>query len=269
MTLWRTIAGFFLAMAIASAARSARALSGSGAAAATLVGTLAIAAGFQWGGLLIAYFVVSTLLTKWRAHEKERRTLPVVAKGGARDAMQVLANGGVFAVAAAAMILDPSTSPSPSHPDQWIALGAGALAVSASDTFATEIGTLVGGAPRSVLTWKRVPTGASGGVTVAGTLAAIIGAALVGAFVLLLGWSRHTGIAIAMGGLVGSTLDSVFGATIQSRRWCVQCSAVTERTVHVCGVRTERSGGIPFLDNDGVNLLSSVIGGLLAMALAA
>jgi uncharacterized membrane protein len=34
-------------------------------------------------------------------------------------------------------------------------------------------------------------------------------------------------------------------------------------------VRTERRGGIPFLDNDGVNLLSSVIGGLLAMALAA
>jgi uncharacterized protein (TIGR00297 family) len=261
MTLWRTIAGFFLAMAIASGARSAGALSGSGAAAATLIGTLAIAAGYQWGALLIGYFVVSTILTKWRAHEKEHRTLAVVAKGGARDAMQVLANGGVFALAAAAVILDPS--------DRWIALGAGSLAVSASDTFATEVGTLVGSAPRSVLTWRQVPTGTSGGVSAAGTLAAIIGAAFVGAVVVLLGWSRNVGLGVALGGLAGSTLDSLVGATIQARRWCVRCSAVTERTVHVCGERTERGGGIPFLDNDVVNLVSSVIGGLLAMTLAA
>ncbi len=261
MNYWRALAGFFLAMAIASGARAAHALSPSGAFAATLIGTLAIAAGFKWGALLIGYFIVTTILTKWRAADKEKRTASIVAKGGARDAMQVLANGGVFAVAAAASILQPT--------EPWIALGAGALAVSASDTLATEIGTALGGAPRSVLTWRPVPAGTSGGVSVAGTIAALSGAALVGLYVVLLGWTRHAGIAVALGGIAGSTLDSLVGASVQARRWCARCGVVTERTVHLCGEETQRRGGLDFLDNDMVNLVSSVIGGLLALAFAA
>jgi uncharacterized protein (TIGR00297 family) len=260
LNLWRAVAGFFLAMAIASGARAAHALSPSGVFAATLIGTLAIAAGFNWGILLIAYFVVTPLLSKWGEDEKERRTGAVVAKGGARDAMQVLANGAVFALAAAAFIVDPS--------DRWVALGAGGLAVSASDTFATEIGTLLGASPRSVLTWRAVPAGTSGGVSAAGTVAALLGAAIIGWIVILLGFPRATGVSVAVGGLAGSTLDSLVGATLQARRWCPRCDTVTERTVHVCGAETERRGGIPFLDNDLVNLLSSVIGGLLAVLLA-
>ena len=261
LSMWRAAAGFFLAMAIASGARAARALSPTGAFAATVIGTLAMTAGFNWGILLIGYFVVTTALSKWRSTERERRTGAVVAKGGERDALQVLSNGGVFAFAAAASMISPDP--------RWLALGAGALAVSASDTFATEIGTIVGGAPRSILTWGRVPAGTSGGVSAAGTLAAVVGAALVGAIITLLGWPRDVAVAAAIGGFAGSTLDSLVGATVQERRWCVKCGTVTERTVHVCGERTQRGGGIAFLDNDVVNLVSSVIGGLLAVKLAA
>ena len=70
-----------------------------------------------------------------RPRREGARTASIVAKGGERDAMQVLANGAMFAGAAFAMVLRPDT--------RWIALGAGALAASAADTWATEIGTLV------------------------------------------------------------------------------------------------------------------------------
>src|SRR3569833_1751003 len=130
----RIFAGAMLSLVIALVARRARSLSTSGAAAAVVVGTLAVAAGWSWGLLLILYFASSTLLSRIGKAEKERRTADVVEKGGERDAWQVFANGGVFAGAAVGSLVWPSPA--------WLALGAGALAASASDTWATEIGTL-------------------------------------------------------------------------------------------------------------------------------
>ena len=42
----------------------------------------------------------------------------------------------------------------------------------------------------------------------------------------------------------------------------------TERIVHDCGTTTELAGGVAWLDNDAVNLVSSVAGGVLAALLA-
>jgi uncharacterized membrane protein len=43
---------------------------------------------------------------------------------------------------------------------------------------------------------------------------------------------------------------------------------LTERAVHICGDVTQRIGGIPWLDNDGVNLLASMTGAAVAVMLA-
>ena len=75
-----------------------------GAIAATVVGWAAVAAGWGWGAMLIVYFVASTLVSRAGRAAKHRRTASIVAKGGERDAVQVLANGGVFAVGAVAML---------------------------------------------------------------------------------------------------------------------------------------------------------------------
>ena len=262
MTSVRLLAGLFVATLIAFAAYRAHSLSRSGALAAVGVGTLSIAAGWTWGALLVAFFVASTALSRWGAARKEAHTAGIVAKGGNRDAAQVLANGGVFALAAVLSLLaKPEWS-------GWPALGAGALAAATSDTWATEIGTLVGAIPRSVLTGRRVPPGTSGGVTVAGTLGAVTGAAFIAAVVWLLGWSPHIVRAAFLGGLLGSTLDSVIGASLQARRWCDRCARATERAVHDCGTATRHAGGLAWLDNDAVNFLSAAAGGLLAMMLA-
>src|SRR4051812_45188354 len=105
--LTHTLLGFIAAASIAFAARAARSLTTGGAIAATALGTLAVVAGWNWGALLILYFVSSTILSRLGRAQKEDLTSAIVAKGGRRDAVQVIANGGVFAAAAIAMLIDP------------------------------------------------------------------------------------------------------------------------------------------------------------------
>jgi uncharacterized protein (TIGR00297 family) len=253
--------GAAVALAIALFARRARSLSVGGAVAATIVGTLAVVAGWEWGVLLVVYFVSASALSRFGATKKAQQTSSVVEKGGERDAVQVMANGAVFAVAAALAALAPT------HGTRWAALGIGALAASASDTWATEIGTLAGGAPRSILGFAPVPVGMSGGVTLAGTLAALAGAAFLGCCALLLGWPLLIAIASVVGGVAGSTLDSLLGATMQQRRWCDRCRRATERAIHDCGTPTRAAGGLSWLTNDTVNLLCGIVGGLVSLAI--
>jgi len=256
----RVLAGFALATLISLIARRTRSLTSSGAIAATLVGTLAVAAGWSWGALLVVYFASSAALSHIGKESKEHRTGAVVAKGGARDATQVLANGAMFGAAALLATMRPDV--------RWIALGAGSLAASAADTWATEIGTLYGSAPRSILTWRAVPVGTSGGVSAIGTLAAIAGALFVALVVVTLGWTWIVARNVMIGGVVGALVDSLFGATIQSRRWCDTCERETERIVHDCGNATRNVRGFRWIDNDMVNFLSSAAGGLIAAILS-
>jgi len=256
----RAIEGFLLAAVIALLARRARSLSSGGAVAATAIGTLAVSAGWSWGALLIAYFVASSLISHLGRAVKEQRTASVVAKSGERDAVQVMANGAVFAAAAVVMVIHPGA--------RWAALGAGALAASAADTWATEIGTLYGGEPRALLGWRRVPRGTSGGVSWIGTVAAIAGAVFIAAAAIVLGWPRSSAAAIIAGGVAGAFVDSLLGATIQCRRWCERCERETERDVHDCGVQTRPLRGVPWVNNDVVNLASGAAGALLAALLS-
>lgn len=216
-----------------------------------------MAAGWSWTLLLIVYFLSSVALTRFRASLKAERTEGVVAKGGPRDAVQVLANGFVFAIAAALWLVTGW--------EGWRALGAAGLAASAADTWATEIGTLAGRAPRSILSWRSVPTGTSGGVSAAGLAAALAGSAFVALAATVLGWPREALAAALVGGLAGSTIDSLLGATVQQRRWCERCHSPTERVTHACGDRTRIVGGIRWMDNDVVNATSTLAGALLGL----
>lgn len=254
--LARLLAAPPLAAAVAALAWRAGSLARGGAAAATVVGALAVAAGWGWAALLLVFFVSGSALSRLGRAAKEARTGAVVEKGGRRDAAQVLANGGPFALAALGALVSP-------HP-AWAALGAGSLAAAAADTWGTEIGTLLGGTPHSLRTGRPVPAGTSGAVSAAGILATLAGAAVLGTTAHLAGLNGRAALAVAVGGAAGAAVDTLLGATVQARRLCPRCDAVTERIVHPCGERTRPAGGVPWVDNDTVNLLATLAGGLLA-----
>jgi len=254
----RGLAGLVLAGAIAAGARRHRSLSRGGAAAALIVGTAAVLAGWGWGVLLVTFFLTATALSRYRHTVREARIASIVEKGDERDATQVFANGGVFAAAAVAASItgDPN----------WAAAGVGALAAATADTFSTEVGTLAGRAPRSIVSFKALEPGASGGVTTPGTLASIAGAALIALAAVAAGLAPNP-LAILVGGIAGSLADSLAGATVQERRWCDGCSRFTERRVHTCGTATRVSGGIPGMRNDLVNLACTLVGAGTAVLL--
>lgn len=230
-----------------------------GAVAATFVGTGAVLAGLSWAALLLFFFTTSTLLSRWRAVERDLLVRPIVAKAGPRDAVQVLVNGGVFAVAA---ILS-------TRGDVYTfqAIAAGAIAASTSDTWSTEVGTVLGGIPKTVFGRRQVAPGTSGGVTLNGSLAALAGALAVGIVIAALGWSIPV-LAVVAGGIAGSIADSVLGATAQERRWCPSCDAPTERSNHSCGTTSVHRGGIRGCNNDIVNLAGTIAGAVVTWTLS-
>lgn len=256
----RTALGFVIACAVASGAVRVRSLTRDGAVAAVVVGTICVAAGWSWAALLVVFFVTSSALSLLRGTTRRRRTESVVPKGGARDALQVLANGGLFALAALLSLLLPWAG--------WMPFGAGALAAATADTWSTEIGTLSTTQPRLLTSWRPVAAGTSGAVTPLGLAAAIAGALLIAIAARLLHWPLEAAVAAVAGGVAGALIDSLLGALWQAKRRCPRCDVGTERAVHLCGTTTERAGGISWLDNDGVNFLSGAAGAVVALLVA-
>ena len=247
----QAVVGSLVVIAVAIVAERAMLLTRLGALAAVGVGLSAVMAGAGWAALLLFFFVTAAALSMWRAETKRSALADIVEKGDRRDAVQVFANGGVFAVAALASVMVPD--------GPWPAIGAGALAAATCDTWSTEVGTAVGGTPRHLLSGASVPRGASGGITAAGSAAGIVGAGAVALLVWLMHWDVSVHAVIA-GGVVGGLTDSLLGATVQERRWCATCGRLTERRVHTCGTRTGVRGGVPGFGNDLVNLTSVIAG---------
>jgi uncharacterized protein (TIGR00297 family) len=251
----RALAGFLMAVALGSGARFARSLSLSGAIAAVIIGTVTAIAGWSWAIVLITFFLTSSGLSRFKRAARDARIGDVVEKGDERDALQVLANGGVFA----ACCLVAATTGSV----VWSAAALGALAGAVADTWATEIGSLFGGQPRSIVSFKRLAPGMSGGITLVGLGASVGGAAMLVGVAHLTGISARP-MAVFVGGIAGSLADSLAGATVQERRWCDQCSRSTERRVHSCGSTTRVVGGVPGARNDFVNVVCTMVGGAVA-----
>ena len=238
----------------------------SGWLGAIVVGTAAAGlGGWSWGLLVVVFFVTSSALSHWRRAAKEQVAADKFAKTEQRDWAQTMANGG--AVAGLALLY--AFTPQP-----WIfAAALGVLATVTADTWATEVGTLSTSAPRLITTGRQVSVGTSGGVTALGLLATVAGSLLIGVAAYLARWllegqlASATILAALLGGTAGSLADSLLGATVQAMRFCPRCQAETERAIHRCGTATEHLRGWAWLDNDWVNLLSSLVGGAVAASI--
>lgn len=178
-------------------------------------------------------------------------------KSGRRDAVRVFCNVGVGAAALllSALLRDPS----------FRFVYAAVLAESLADSLASKLGPLSHGKTRDFFGLRPVEKGLSGGVSLWGTAASLLGAALVGLLSLLFGWSLRLAALITLLGFLGALLDSAAGSLLQVKYRCPVCGALTEQERH-CGVLPVRAKGLRRVNNDVVNLLSNL--SVFAAALA-
>ncbi len=259
------LAALALAVAFGVASYRARFLDLSGTLAASILAWMVVAlGGLAWAVPAVAFFVLSSLLSRL-GRRRKRDAEARAAKGSRRDAGQVVANGGVGAALLAAFVFFPE----PALYGGFV----GAFAAAAADTWGTEIGTLVGGPTRRLGVGSRVPPGTSGGMSAAGTLGALAGAAVVaasavpfaGAFASGAGLGVFAGAVVASGA-AAAVVDSVLGATLQAR-FRAPDGTLTER--ERVGERTlPLAAGVRWLGNDGVNLVCTLAGAGLAAWLA-
>jgi uncharacterized protein (TIGR00297 family) len=151
---------------------------------------------------LIALFVLTFGATRYGRARKEGRGVAEARSG--RRVSQIVANLGVAALCAMAGWYDGCIA---------------ALAEAAADTVSSEIGQAVGGPVWLITTFRRVPAGQDGGMSVAGTAAGVVAAGLVvaaGALHHALGPDKAMVVAAACAGLF---FDSFLGATVEKWGW--------------------------------------------------
>jgi uncharacterized protein (TIGR00297 family) len=266
----RIILALLLSLAIGGLAHWRQSLTIGGWLGAVLTGTLTLGFGGWPPGLaLVAFFVSSSVLSHYKTQIKEQRAGEKFEKGGQRDFAQTMANGGIAALLALAYGLS-------GEPAALLALFGGVLATVTADTWATELGVLSPHQPRLVTTGKPVEAGTSGGVTLVG-----LGASLAGGLLIGLALWGFIGIgqalaaqplhlpywllpACAVGGLAGSLFDSLLGATVQAL-YQYPDGRETERTTGRDGTPNRFVRGWRWLNNDLVNLMSSLVGGVVAL----
>lgn len=273
------LTGLLVAVVIAYLAFRAKALNKSGGVAAAILGTIVFGlGGFEWALILLIFFISSSVLSKF-FEMKKGISVESFSKGSRRDAWQVAANGGMAGLLALSFFIISKYSPaSELLPPLWIGFGA-SLAAANADTWGTELGLLNPGKPVLLSTFKRVPKGTSGGVSLVGTLASLGGSALVGSaagLLALAGWG-HGGnsspcfqfLVITGSGMFGALVDSLLGASLQAIYYCPACKKETEQhPLHRCGNPTEHLRGLMWLNNDWVNAACTISAGMMGLLLA-
>ncbi len=256
------VAEFFLVLAVALTAVLVRAIDSRGFLASAAVGFAVIyGGGLRWFFIVAVFFVLGVAFTHYKYGYK-RRLGGAQGKGGARNWPHILANGGLGSILAVWNLL---------HPGQPLAaMFLGAVAASAADTAATELGLLSHSQPRLITNPSRtVAPGTSGGVSPLGFGGAAVASLVIGVIALSLGILRDPYLVIPAclaGGLFGAVVDSLVGAAVQRKGYCVVCLKPTEALKH-CGERTKATRGSPYVENNVVNVISTVAGAAAALAI--
>lgn len=295
---------FTMLAILAVIAYKGRIVTKSGLVAAFFLGlAIWLLASWAWFLIVLVFFVVTAQFTHYK-YKIKRQHGAAQEKGGARDWSHVLTNGGlpltIIIIGVLTLVffgqmnaygridvgLGPVVIPASLVIAIVFAAFLGALATATADTLATEIGLLNPLPPRLITNPRKVvPPGTSGGVSVAGELATVLGTVLIGGVAALLaapfwlnlfgttlmpeivGFAPVTMIIVAMaGGIVGCTIDSVLGATIQGMWSCNVCGKQTEKKSH-CGEPAQYIRGNRHLDNHLVNLVSCLVGAFIAIGL--
>ena len=182
-------------------------MSAAGAIAGIACGAMVYAAFYLAGlavlGVALALSIVASRINSSRGpHTSD--------DDGSRGAANIVANCGVGTAAALAELANLGIS------TELTALCCvTAIAAGASDTVASEIGKAFGRTPRAFPTWRRVPPGTPGAISIVGTVSGLAAAVVIAGpapALWLLGWPDLLIVAVAstVGAFVESTLATAF-----------------------------------------------------------
>ncbi len=209
-------------------------------------------AGFAGLLVLAAFFISSTMVSRIRKEYKEELGLQKIhEKGDRRDAIQVFANGGVGMISAVLYALTGN--------QLFLISLLVSFAAATADTWASELGVLNRGKPRSIINLKPIEPGLSGGVSPFGFTASLIGSLVIALLVFVVApfQAPKALVPIIVGGFMGSLFDSLLGATLQAQYRCSETGLIVERP-YTGVVKNALIKGIPWINNDMVNFVSIV-----------
>ena len=204
----------------------------AGALGTILLGSL----GWQGWLAVVLYLVLGSAVTKLGFRDKQRRGL-AEARGGSRGPENVW--GSAATGAALALLIGAGV-----EPRSVLLVGfAASFAAKLADTFGSEIGKRWGRTTVLISSFRRVPPGTEGAISLEGTLASAFGSLLMSVLMLALqlipSWPL-TGLVMLIG-LVATLAESLLGAVAQDR--------------------------ISWLSNELVNALQTLLAALMAMLL--
>ena len=193
---------------------------------------------------VLAVAAVAFVCTLLGRGKKER--LGTAESRHGRSASQVSANLGIAAILSSPFVqssfIDSAWfTRASSSPMLLFSVGLAALAEAAADTASSELGQVFGGRPRMITTLRQVEPGRDGAISLAGTFAGVVAAAIVAAAgTMALRGDRTMFVVSCASGVFGLLFDSLLGATLEENGW---------------------------LNNDAVNFLSTGSAALFALVL--
>jgi uncharacterized protein (TIGR00297 family) len=183
---------------------------------------------WSWLLILLGFLLLSHKATKWRFEEKMDLGLSE-SSDGHRSWGNVIANGGMPGLVAVYAIIN----------DDWyngLWLFSAAVAVAASDTFASEIGCLDSNV-KLITTLQPCEQGINGGYSPSGQKAAALGSSIISILTFCawfivnidtasseIVWGISASIAIAVIGFLGCQVDSLLGAVLENRGYLTKGS---------------------------------------------
>ncbi len=158
-------------------------------------------AGANWLMLIFIFLILGLISTKYKHQYKK----DIGVYEGTRSLKNVISNGIVPFVMAAF-----------GNYGGFI----GSIATATADTLASEVGVVE--QPRLITTFKKVPPGTDGGISIVGTAAGIIGAGIIGVSAYILGIFPDPFVTLKVSiiaGTVGCFVDSILGAVLERRNY--------------------------------------------------
>lgn len=243
-------------------ALSKRALTQGGVISAIVL-DMVVSVAFGNAGFIVlcSFFIGAIIVDKIKKRAKNQSRITRNNNEDCRNYMQVFANGLVAFVVAIAFLVTKN----PIFVIPFVA----SLAEAFSDTVASGIGAFAKAA-YDPFRCRKCENGISGGMSLEGTFASLVGALLISFIAYFVGFAEY-GIKdffiVSLSAFLGAVFDSFLGSVFQIKYKCESCGKITEREVH-CDIPTVKFSGYSVIDNDVVNMISCAVSAILATALS-